>query len=183
MQCLSAVFSAQCYVCTYISMTIFLTHIVIISVLVSDTEATVWGKEHERDAIQKLEEVLGVTVAAAVKVVPSSHRWLVCVPDGVVSEDNSIVEVKCPYKCQNSSFERLAETDEKFCLKLGESGVLGLDPEHDYYYQVQGMLNMMNIQSCYFAVWSPSQFHYQVINQDKQLWENVIFPKLQEFYR
>ena len=117
------------------------------------------------------------------KFVPPSQRWLVCIPDGLVEEEDSIVEVKCPYKCRDQTFQALAETDQTFCLKAGQDGGLGLDEAHDYYYQVQGMLNMMDRQTCYFALWSPTEFHYQVINQDKQFWENVIFPKLLEFYR
>ena len=135
------------------------------------------------DALSQLGEVLGLTIVEGKKVVPPAQSWLVCIPDGLVEEEDSIVEVKCPYKCQDRSFQALAETDQSFCLKAGEEGGLELDEAHDYYYQVQGMLNMMDRQTCYFAVWSPTQFHYQVINQDKQFWENVIFPKLLEFYR
>ena len=153
-----------------------------LSVPVRETEATLYGQEHEREAVAQLEDVLGLTVAEGKKVVPRVHRWLVCIPDGLVEEDG-IVEVKCPYKCQDRTFESLAEIDENFCLKMLPTGELGLDRGHDYYYQVQGMLNMMDRQACYFAVWSPKQFHHEVIYQDKQLWQNVIFPKLLEFYR
>ena len=147
----------------------------------TESEATLYGKEHERVCLTKLENVLGVKIAGGKKVVPRGHRWLVCVPDGLL--EDAIVEVKCPFKCREKSFETLAETDQNFCLKLKAGGELGLSHDHDYYYQVQGMLNMMDRQVCYFAVWSPSQFHYQVIEKDQELWQTVMFPKLLEFYR
>ena len=153
------------------------------SVKVSETAATLYGKEHEGEALDKLGEVLGLTILEAKKVVPPAQSWLVCIPDGLLEEDDSIVEVKCPYKCRDNTFQALAETDQNFCLQVVEGGGLELDQDHDYYYQVQGMLNMMDRQNCYFAVWSPTQFHYQVIHQDKQFWENIILPKLLEFYR
>ena len=157
--------------------------ILISSVKVSETAATLYGKEHEGEALDKLGEVLGLTILEAKKVVPPAQSWLVCIPDGLLEEDDSIVEVKCPYKCRDNTFQALAETDQNFCLQVVEGGGLELDQDHDYYYQVQGMLNMVDRQNCYFAVWSPTQFHYQVIHQDKQFWENIILPKLLEFYR
>lgn len=147
----------------------------------SESEASLYGKEQEAVCLARLETALGVSIVEGKKVVPRGQRWLVCIPDGLV--EDSIVEVKCPYKCRENSFESLAETDQNFCLKVQSSGELGLSQDHDYYYQVQGMLNMMDRQFCYFAVWSPSQFHYEVIEQDKQLWQTLIFPKLLEFYR
>ena len=42
---------------------------------------------------------------------------------------------------------------------------------------------MMNVDICYYAVWSPTQFHYEIIHRDNQFWEEVMFPKLLDFFR
>ena len=66
-----------------------------------------WGREHEGDAVRKLEQILGVEVQPPARVVDRDSRFLVCVPDGLIEEDK-LTEIKCPYKCSNSSMETLA---------------------------------------------------------------------------
>ena len=67
---------------------------------VSETAATLYGKEHEKDALEQLASVCDITITAARKVVPRLNKWLVCIPDGLVEagegEEAAIVEVKCP---------------------------------------------------------------------------------------
>ena len=141
-----------------------------------------YGKEHEKDAIDHLSKKCNISILDPKKIVPKGLKWLVCIPDGILEGKDAIVEVKCPYKCSNDILENVAETDENFCLEL-INGELRLRNDHDYFYQVQGMLNMMNVDICYFAVWSPTQFHHEIIHQDNQFWEEVMFPKLLDFYR
>ena len=47
--------------------------------------------------------------------------------------------------------ESLAKSDGGFCLALTGEGRLRLREEHDYYYQVQGELNITKRQLCYFV--------------------------------
>ena len=47
--------------------------------------------------------------------------------------------------------ERLAKSDVSFCLALSGEGRLRLREDHDYYYQVQGELNITKRQVCYFV--------------------------------
>ena len=142
-----------------------------------------YGKEHEKDAIDQLSKDCNISILEAKKVVPKSFKWLVCIPDGITEEKDTIVEVKCPFKCLNESLENVAEIDENFCLEITGDGELSLRKDHDYFYQVQGMLNIMEVDVCYFAVWTPSQFHHEVIHRDTQLWDEIMFPKLLDFYR
>ena len=52
-----------------------------------------------------------------------------------------------------------------------------------YYLQVQGELNISGREVCYFVVWSPSEFHYQVIHRDQHFWDVHMYPWLLDFYR
>ena len=147
-----------------------------------DTEATLYGREHEKDARRKLEQILATDIVSPKKVVDKEHKFLVCIPDGFINDDK-LVEIKCPFKCQGQSMEELARTDDNFCLRVSETGRLKLKEDHDYYYQVQGELNICQKKFCYFVVWSPKEFHYQVIERDTEFWEIHIFPLLLDFYR
>ena len=63
-------------------------------------------------------------------------------PDGTVGKDD-LVEVKCPHVCRDNSIEDLARQDHSFCLQFDfEEDKLRLKRNHNYYYQVQGKLNI-----------------------------------------
>ena len=47
--------------------------------------------------------------------------------------------------------ESLAKSDGSFCLSVSNEGRLRLREDHDYYYQVQGELNITKRQVCYFV--------------------------------
>ena len=97
--------------------------------------------------------------------------------------------------------ESLAKSDVGFCLALSGEGRLRLREEHDYYYQVQGELNITKRQVCYFVgerrnrwsgwllqadyflVWSPTEFHYEVIQRDEHFWDLMMYPWLLDFHR
>ena len=100
--------------------------------------------------------------------------------------------------------ERLAKSDVSFCLALSGEGRLRLREDHDYYYQVQGELNITKRQVCYFVgerteggqmgrwagynfynflVWSPTEFHYEVIQRDQHFWDLLMYPWLLDFHR
>ena len=98
--------------------------------------------------------------------------------------------------------ESLAKSDGSFCLAVSSEGRLRLREEHDYYYQVQGELNITKRQVCYFVgewilhlvllevttpdyftVWSPTEFHYEVIQRDEHFWDLLMYPWLLDFHR
>ena len=125
---------------------------------------------------------MGGSIDPAEKVVPDDEPWLVCIPDGYISTSTGrkLVEVKCPFRCKDQSLEQVARTDHTFFLRLG-SGQLQLKKDHDYYYQIQGMLNILKIESCVFGVWTPSQLHWEIVVRDQELWSRVMLPKLRSF--
>ena len=150
-----------------------------------------YGNKHEPDASRELEERTSLKIFPAKKYIPRKHKWLVCKPDGVAKQlcrngryrARGIVEVKCPHSCRNKSFQEVMQTHRYFCLEYNKNGKLQLKKDHYYYYQVQGMLNMMEYSRCYFAVWSRTEFHWEIIYRDRRLWNLNMFPKLYNFYR
>ena len=75
---------------------------------------TRWGQEHEKDAVNKLEQILNVKVDPPRKCVDKEHKFLVCIPDGLIDHDK-LVEIKCPYKCSTASMETLARSGNIEC--------------------------------------------------------------------
>ena len=57
-------------------------------------------------------------------------------------------------------------------------------PNHNYFYQCQGLLNICNRDWIDFIVrtLNPHQIFIQRIQRDQHLWENIMLPKLQAFY-
>jgi len=147
-----------------------------------ETETVLYEKRHKKDALQKLEQILGVEISDPKKFVDKEHPFLVTIPDGLIDLDH-IVEIKCPYECSKSTMESIARLDDQFCLRITDSGRLKLGEDHDFYYQIQGQLNICKKEFCYFVVWSPSEFHYQVIQRDQHFWDVQIFPWLLDFHR
>ena len=52
--------------------------------------------------------------------------------------------------------ESLAKSDVGFCLSVSGEGRLRLREDHEFYFQVQGELNITKRQTCYFVGEIPS---------------------------
>jgi len=141
-----------------------------------------YSREHAEDALEKLEQVLGVKIAGNKTIVDKDDNFLSCCPDGFIDDDKLVV-IKSPYQCVKNCMEFLAKSDENFCLQIGEAGRLKLSSDHDYYYQVQGEMNICKRDICYFVVWSPTEFFYQLVERDTDFWDGIMLPRLLSFYR
>lgn len=68
-------------------------------------------------------------------------------PDGIVIKDAIPVECiddKCPYSVKEINVNEAAQSVKGFYLKQTESGS-ELKVNHGYYYQCQGVLNILNL--------------------------------------
>ena len=83
--------------------------------VIDETEATKYGKQHEKDAIKKLEQILGVKINEAKKFVDKDHKYLVSIPDGLI-DDDKLVEIKCQYNSSKNAMESLARQDPMKCF-------------------------------------------------------------------
>ena len=85
----------------------------------------------------------------------------------------SLVEVKCPYRCRDNSLEQLSSTSKDFFL-THEDESFSLDKSHAYYYQVQCQLNVCEVDTCYFVVWSPSEIVCIEVFKDESFFQNCL---------
>ena len=64
-----------------------------------------------------------------------------------------VLEIKCPQSLTEKSFQQMCETPS-FCLEK-RNGEMRLKKDHEYYFQVQAQLHIVEAAYCDFMVWSP----------------------------
>lgn len=144
------------------------------------TNATRYGLEKEPIAIEQLEKSLSKTIVASGLFVDEDMPWLAATPDGLI-DDDSIVEVKCPYVAANLTPKQAIEQKKtKFCRF--ENGELRLKENHVYMFQVQGQLHITKRKFCYFVLWTPLGMIFEKIERSMQFWERNMKSKLNDFY-
>lgn len=74
-------------------------------------------------------------------------------PDGLIDKDG-IVEIKCPASIKDMTPEEAFENKKLNFMSL-KNGILKLKTTHNYYFQVQGQLEISERNYCYFVVWTP----------------------------
>lgn len=57
-----------------------------------------------------------------------------------------------------------------------------LDRSHEYHYQVQAQLHIVDADYCDFVVWTPYDIFVERIVPDIEFWDAVV-PKVQHFFR
>ncbi|KAK5639603.1 hypothetical protein RI129_012095 [Pyrocoelia pectoralis] len=142
--------------------------------------ATRYGVENEHRAIEAFQAETNEIVSPCGLYIREDFPFLAASPDGLVGED-ALIEVKCPYTARkHSPHEATQQKEIKFCEI--KNGNVMLKTNHDYYYQIQGQLNICNKNKCFFVVWSPVGISIQTIYKDLFFWETKMLPKLQQFY-
>ena len=145
------------------------------------SSATTWGCQHEDEAIAAFLdyyafEHMDVDFKRSGLVVNPKYPFLGASPDAWVTcscHSGSLVEVKCPYRCRENSLEQLSSTSKDFFL-MHEHGSFSLDESHTYYYQVQCQLNVCEVDTCYFVVWSPSEIVCIEVLRDESFFQNCL---------
>lgn len=145
------------------------------------TPAILFGRLNERNAIKKYEEKYSVNVQKCGLFVSESEPYLAASPDGLVG-DEGIVEVKCIHKIGESTLLLAAAKRGNICLEVKKDGKLQLNRKHNYYFQVQGQLNIADRNYCDFIVFSNTDFFVERIERDMKLWNDKMLPVLQRFY-
>ena len=86
-------------------------------------------------------------------------------PNGVIDEE-TVLEMKCPYTEQNLTIAEAVES-ATFCLEKCESGHgYTLKKDHVYWHQVQGEMHFSRRKFCYFVVWTTKDIAIVKIERD-----------------
>ena len=103
-------------------------------------------------------------------------RWVVIEGDKVVG----CVEVKCPYAKTDLTLRAATEIDKSFFLNI-TNDKLTLKTNHNYHYQCQGVMNILELPWLDFIVYTTTDCHIERIFRDNILWGEMI-QELSTFY-
>lgn len=106
------------------------------------------GIAMEPEALSWYEQHRNVRVSKHGFTIHPKASFIGCSPDGIVFEQNRLVEVKCPLLGKSESL-----TLSNISYLYFEGGNYKLKEKHVYYGQV--MVNLMNLKVCDFIVYSP----------------------------
>ena len=138
--------------------------------------------------LKKAELGENVSVVQSGLVLDPDNQELGCSPDGIVinldGKEKGVLEVKNLLQNNRLSFHEARKKSSSFCLELA-SKELKLKKNHIYYYQCQGLLNILKLSWLDFIVMNekPPETHMERIYRDEALWTNKILPKLKGFYK
>ena len=144
-----------------------------------------WGIDCENIAIERYEEM---TYCHPIKkcgfFINPKWPWLGCSPDGIVFESKipvGCLEVKCPYSKRDMTMREACMSDRNFFLRLVDDCVQ-LKRKHSYYYQCQGVLNLLGLNWIDFVVYTTKDVHVERIQKDELLWTSKMLPTLTTFF-
>lgn len=122
-----------------------------------------WGSMHEDVAYEHYHSSQPLVRKSGIFI--SSCGFLAASPDGVVcsTTDNQliegVIEIKCLYSCRNRTVrDGCTQLKPFYCSLIPDgSGLVNLKRNHNYYYQVQGVMAITGAKWCDFIVWTPKE--------------------------
>lgn len=131
-----------------------------------------WGLDKEIVAIDQYQSLASCRkVEQCGFVINPEWPWLGCSPEGVVVEEGGVVgcvEVKCPYAKKDANLKAEAQSDEAFFLRNVDNK-LALKTNRNYYYQCQGVMNILEMPWIDFIVYTTIDLHMERIFRDNLL--------------
>lgn len=142
------------------------------------TTATMHGIRSELPAINAYMRDFGKVVVRCGLVVHPNIPWLGGSPDGIVINENKIIEVKCPEVGKNVPLEDMIPS-----LKYLTTTQRLLKKNHQYYAQVQMNMLILKCKQTDFIIYSAyeDKCYVQTIHFDEMFMRDVLY-SLKEVY-
>jgi hypothetical protein len=147
-----------------------------------NTVAIKHGKRYEQVALEKYGELYTKKYIKSGLVIHPQLPFLAASPDAIICNDSgetvSIIEVKCPYNAKSfteidfSIDAQLCSSKKKIKFLNWNNNSLFLKESHDYYYQIQAILFILNVQLAKLLVYASDNdalIVVEVIRNDKFL--------------
>lgn len=106
-----------------------------------------WGTTHEKDGLEFLRKILKKDVTSC-GIFLSESGVLGASPDGI-TDDDYVVEVKCPYKFRKVLLTVALKNDTSYIVHFDDAGKLWINKKHPYYHQIQGQIYLSNRKGCH----------------------------------
>lgn len=147
-----------------------------------DCEAMEYGRINEEVARNDLANHIGKDIKKCGLFIDRDHPYLGASPDGLV-EDNATVEIKCPSSAKDMTPDEAIQKRKCTFWTVSKDGTIGeISKKHNFYYQVQGQLQVTKRETCIFTLWTPKGIKCVRIKRDNQFWLMEMFSKLKRFY-
>ncbi|KAF5292866.1 hypothetical protein FQR65_LT11118 [Abscondita terminalis] len=138
------------------------------------------GILQEATARERFQDLCNLEVKECGMFIHSNYKFLAASPDGLIG-DNLILEIKCPYVARNMKIIDAVENRTiDYCYI--ENSKVKLKSNHNYMFQIQGLLEITGRQFCYFFIYTFKDCTYEIIVRDKQFWNDQVIGKLEKFY-
>ncbi|KAK4882827.1 hypothetical protein RN001_006146 [Aquatica leii] len=143
---------------------------------------TNFGIDSESKAIEEFEKIYKLEVVKCGLMIDEEMPFLACSPDGLVQND-SVIEIKSSLKSgEHDPLEACRLNLIDYCVLNSEKNKIMLKRNHNYYYQIQGILHITKRTKCYFIVYTQKGIHVEEIERDDTFWRERMIQKLKEFY-
>lgn len=163
--------------------------------------ATEFGKKNEPIAVKRFCDEMCIkhknfSYRKIGIVVNKKYPFFSATPDGIVNCDCcgvSLLEVKCPWTLNKAPTSLQDFSKIKNSFLIFENNDFQLSKKHEYYFQVQMQMALLEYNFCYFYVWGKNEQCVIKIDRDTSFWEtnsikamsfvkNVIIPELMGNY-
>ena len=140
-----------------------------------------YGIDMESVARAELSDVLQKVIQKCGLFIDQQYPFLGASPDGLI-ENDTIVEIKCPYKAKGLTVEQALQNDKELRRIYDAKDSSKMNKTHHYYYQVQGQLHITKKEYCEFVLWSDKSMKRVTVERDDQFWNDNMEQKLTRFY-
>ena len=114
-------------------------------------------------------------------------KYIAGSPDGIgvnrVTDERFLIEYKAPYGLHTSktSIFDAPRLIPGFCL-IEKDGQITVRRRHNYYYQIQGLLEVLDLPYCMLVVGGFESMCTVRVEREHEFFLSVMLPKLREFY-
>lgn len=151
----------------------------------SPTTAMKHGIHYETVAKEKLEKQLNINVKECGILIDQDNIYLGSSPDGLI-DDDGMIEIKCPYGSFGLKVDDQIISRKITCYSVDRKTkeITGVNKNHEYYYQIQGQLNIFKRNYCLFVHYTGDDQDLKIsrVERDQTFWETKMLPALKQFF-
>jgi hypothetical protein len=130
--------------------------------------------EAEPLAREHVEQLLDIKIDECGLMIDFATPYLGCSPDGIISDVKGIVEIKCPASAKDMTISEAIKNKKIDYLEVVNNEVKNLKQNHNYHFQVQGQLHIMQKEYCLFIIYTEKEckieIFLRVTHFGKQKW-------------
>ena len=137
---------------------------------------------YEASAIEEFTSRTGKKVKQCGLFVLPELYYLGASPDGLVMDEDAIIEVKCAFAAKEKKIIPENINAKTFSFLEYDGTKIQLKRGHSYFYQIQGQLMISRRQKCYFVVHTMCDLFIEEITFDWSFFLKNMLPQLDNFY-